>query len=236
MDRTAAARGWALRGIAVALLLGYGIAPTHARVDHDSEGWVQITGTGPLVGPLRLFVEAQPRIGTDADTGNVDMRTFIARGALGYAVRPNWTLWQGYGYTPTFNPDRDEHRAFQQSTYDRTIGPFGFQDRTRLEERFFQGTHDVSLRLRNLIRLTYPLPRWPAWSLVAMDELFVNLNTVSTAPVSGFDQNRFYAGVSRQLTPNLRLEVDYLNQVLNGRRGGEDTLRNSGFLWLAFTW
>lgn len=210
--------------------------PARAAIQLDHEGWFQITGTGPIAGPVRVFLEAQPRIGNNAETNDVDMRALLMRGALGYALTPHWSLWQGYGYTPTFNPDRDEHRNFQQALYETKLGPFNFQNRTRLEERFLEHADHVSVRARNLIRFTFPLPRSPSWALVAMDEFFFDLNTVETAPVSGFDQNRFFTGLSRQLTPNVRLEIDYLNQVLNGRRGKDDTLRHSGLMWLAFTW
>jgi hypothetical protein len=86
------------------------------------------------------------------------------------------------------------------------------------------------------VRLTYPLPFAPAWFVAVADELFVNLNTIRDGPLTGFDQNRFFAGVGHHLTPHVRVEVAYLNQVLNGRRGSEDTLRNSGYSGLALTW
>ena len=63
-----------------------------------------------------------------------------------------------------------------------------------------------------------------------------DLSTKFACPVTGFDQNRFFAGVGHHLTPHIRMEVAYLNQVLNGRSGSDNTMRNSGFTALAFTW
>lgn len=225
-------QGWWLLTV---LCLLVAIHSAHALVE-DNEGWFQITGTGPIAGPLRAFVEVQPRIGENQDTGEVDMRALIVRGALGVEVLPHFTMWSGYGYTPTYNPDRDEHRIFQQALYDTKLGPFNFSDRVRLEERLLENAPAASLRFRNQARLAYPLPCMPSLSLVLADEVFFDLYTVRTAPVSGFDQNRMFSGVSQQLTDHIRLEVDYLNQVVNGRRGNEDTMRHSGFLQLAFTW
>ncbi len=225
-------QGWRLFLVLCLLASGH---VAHALVE-DNEGWFQITGTGPIAGPLRAFVEVQPRVGKNAATGDVDMRALIVRGALGVEVLPHFTLWAGYGYTPTFNPDRDEHRIFQQALYDAKLGPFHFSDRVRLEERLLEDAPAASLRLRNQARLAYPLPWMPSFSLVLADEFFFDLYTVRTAPVSGFDQNRMFSGVSQQLTDHIRLELDYLNQVLNGRRGHEDTMRHSGFMQLAFTW
>jgi hypothetical protein len=224
-----------LQWLAVAIVVLTSVFPARA-LETDSEGWFQITATGPVTERLLAFVEAQPRIGTKSDSDDVDMRTMIARGALGWRVLPGWSLWTGYGYTPTFNPERDEHRVFQQSLYEWQPGPFSASNRTRLEQRWLEHAHDTSWRLRNQLRFAYPLPGHPTIALVVADEIFANLNTVDTAPVSGFDQNRFFAGISYQVNSVLRIEVDYVNQVVNGRRHAEDTLRNSGMLVMAFGW
>ena len=206
------------------------------RVKEDNEGWFQFTATGPLGGNFRLLLEAQPRIGENAENGNVAMRALILRGALGYAVLPYWTLWAGYGYTPTYNVQRDENRIWQQSLIEFPLGPVKASNRTRLEERMMEHARGTSVRVRNQIRFVYPLPQFPSWSLVAADEFFINANTVRKGPVAGVDQNRALAGIGRQVTSNLRVEFDYVNQILNGRVGAPDTLRHSGLLQVAFTW
>jgi len=217
------------------LLLSLAGRPAAAVIE-DHEGWFQVTATGPIAGPFRAFFELQPRIGENHESGDVDMRAFLARTAIGVDLVPHWSFWAGYGYALTYNPDRDEHRGFQQLLYEAPFGPFQLSNRTRVEERFLQHAPIPAYRLRNQIRFAYPLPQLPSISLVLADEVFAALNTVRTGPVSGFDQNRLFAGVSKQLMPHVRLEVDYLNQVVNGRRGAEDTLRHSGFLQLAFSW
>lgn len=223
--------GW----LAALVVLGMAASPVRATVI-DHEGWFQVTATGPITGKWRAFLEAQPRIGARPDADGVGMRAFLGRGAVGYDVGAGWSLWQGYGWTPTFQPYRVEHRAFQQALYDRRVGPFETSNRTRIEQRWIEGVHGVALRARHQVRIAYPLPRRPDWSLVVADEPFVNLNSATDGPVSGFEQNRLYAGISRKLGRHLRVEIDYLNQVVNGRRDQEATMRHSGVLQLAFAW
>src|SRR5262245_6327947 len=210
--------------------------PVHGKVDVEELGWFQITATGPIRGNWKLFLEVQPRVGTDPANSDTNLRALIVRSAMGYQITEPWSLWAGYGYHPSFNPSRDENRAFQQSTFVTKAGPFNMINRTRFEERFIEDAGQPALRLRHQLWLGYPLPRWPAWSLVAAEEPFVNLNTVHDGPHAGFDQNRLYLGVSRQVGPHLRVEADYLNQFVLGHRGADDLVRNGGFLQMAFGW
>lgn len=223
------------RSMAVATLL-LGSAVAASAYDHQTEEWFQVTATGPVYGRLLAFAELQPRFGENPQTGDADVRAFIARGALGWQVMKGWTLWQGYGYTPVYDPDRDEHRFFQQSTVDWMTGPFKSQWRARLEERLLQHEQETSVRLRNQLRFVYPLPRFPDWGLVAADEVFFDLNSVKSGSRAGFDQNRLFLGVSYQVNKHVRVEVDYLNQVVNRTPNKEDVLRNSVFMQVALGW
>lgn len=225
-----------VRRLLAALVLFALWAGPAAALETEYEEWLQVTASGPLRGRLRAFVEMQPRFGEDPQDDDFDVRSLIARGALGWQATEGWSLWAGYGYTPVYDPDRDENRVFEQSQYERTIGPFRASHRARLEQRFLEHESEASWRLRNQVRLAYPLPRWPSWSLVLADELFVNLNSVDGGPESGFDQNRLFLGVSHQLTPHVRVEVDYLNQAVHRSPGKEDILRHNAVLQVAFGW
>jgi hypothetical protein len=211
-------------------------AAAHAKTNVEELGWFQISGTGPIVGNWKLFLEAQPRVGTDAANGDTNFRALIVRSAIGYQITEPWSLWAGYAFIPSFNPSRDEDRAFQQSLVVTKAGPFKVVNRTRFEERMIENAGQPALRLRHQVWLGYPLPRWPAWSLVAADEPFVSVDTVHAGPRAGFDQNRLYLGVSRQVGPHLRVEVDYLNQFVLGHDGAANVVRNGGFLQMAFAW
>ena len=229
-------RGAIVAFVVCIMSLSRSASPVHAETDVEELGWFQITATGPIVGNWKLFLEVQPRIGTDPADGDTNLRTLIVRSAIGYQITPPWSLWAGYAYIPSFNPSREEQRAFQQSLWVTNAGPFKIINRTRLEERMIEDAGEPALRLRHQLWLGYPLPRWPEWSLVAAVEPFVNLNTEHNGPHAGFDQNRLYLGVSRQIGPHLRVEIDYLNQFVLGHRGAPDVVRNGGVLQLAFGW
>ncbi len=216
--------------------LSTSVRPVYGKVDVEDLGWFQISATGPIGGNWKLSLEVAPRVGTDPANGDTNLRTVNVRGAMGYQITEPWSLWAGYGYHPTFNPSRDENRAFQQSTFVTKAGPFKMSNRTRIEERFIEDVGQPALRLRHQLWLGYPLPRWPAWSLVAAEEPFVNLNTVHDGPHAGFDQNRIYLGVSREVGPHVRVEVDYLNQFVRRHSAADDLVRNGGILQLAFAW
>ncbi len=222
--------------VALVLLPSFFAGEVHAETEVEELGWFQITATGPIVGDWRFFMEAQPRIGTDPENGDTNMRALIIRPAVGYQLTAAWSLWLGYAYQPSFNPSRDEHRVFQQLLHTTHVGPFKMVNRSRLEERMIEDAGQPAMRIRHLLWLGYPLPRWPAWSLVAAIEPFINLNTVSDGPVGGFDQNRVYLGVSRQIGEHLRVEVDYLSQFVLGHDGDTDVVRNGGFLMFAYNW
>lgn len=210
-------------------------AVADAKAELEEIGWFQLTATGPIVGDWRFFIEAQPRIGADADSGP-KLRALIIRPAVGYQITEAWSLWLGYAYQPSFNPFRYENRAFQQSLHTTHVGPFKMVNRSRLEERMIEDAGQPAMRIRHQLWLGYPLPRWPAWSLVAAVEPFINLNTVTNGPIAGFDQNRLYLGVSRQIGKHLRVEVDYLNVFVLGHDGDPNIVRNGGFLLLAYNW
>lgn len=222
--------------VAVIVLLSSFVGGVRAETELEELGWFQVTATGPIVGDWRFFMEAQPRIGTDPESGDTNLRTLIVRPAVGCQISPAWSLWLGYAYVPNFDPFRDEHRVFQQLLHTTHVGPLKMVNRSRLEARMVDDAGQPSMRIRHQVWLGYPLPRWPAWSLVAAVEPFIHLNTVRDGPVAGFDQNRLYLGLSRQIGKHLRLEVDYLSQFVLGHDGREDVVRNGGFLLLAYTW
>jgi hypothetical protein len=185
------------------------LLPVPARaLDVDGQGWIQLIAQGPLAGKLNAYLEVQPRLhGGDG----LQVEKLLVRPAFFWQATPAWSFWLGYNYAPTFHPYRDEQQVWQQAMYLRRFARFSLLSRTRLEQRMLSGAGGVAVRLRQQVRVMVPLPSDPAWALVAFDEGFAHLNTVSSGAVSGFDQNRVFLGVSRQLTPQLRAEVGYQN-------------------------
>ncbi len=76
------------------------------------------------------------------------------------------------------------------------------------------------MRARYLLRFALPL-KWRLYAVVS-DELFVNLNSVENGPLRGIDQNRLYAGIGRQMSNQVRMEVGYQQQYVNASDPTDD--------------
>lgn len=184
----------------------------------DFQTWTNITANGsfglidPALAKYRFWLEGQGRFGNDSTT----LSQGILRPGLGYSLADNLSLWLGYAVIPTMEPfssvSFNENRIWQQIlwTPQTSIGPI--TSRTRLEQRFTRAP-DVSYRLRQLVRLAYPLDFAPGFMLVGWEELFLNINSTG-AITAGFDQNRAFLGVGYAFDEHLRTEVGYMNQYI----------------------
>lgn len=173
-----------------------------------------ITSLGALDPRLERFhwwMEGQGRF---RDSGEV-LDQGILRTGLGYALTDRTSAWIGYAYIPSLpqvGETLDEHRLWQQLAWSGSTFLGDLTSRTRLEQRFLEETNETAWRLRELIRLAWPVLRPFPLSLVLWNEVFVHLN--SPAIGSGFDQNRAFAGYGYSLTKHVRAEIGYLNQFI----------------------
>ena len=221
--------------------LGGGVTTVQAYTDLSGSGktatsvedfrlWTPVYLNVKLPNRFLAYMEVNPRIGDDVT--NIDQ--LLLRPALGYQLTDNISIWQGYGWVGNFNqkhtPPQDpffmENRIFQQVIYTDTFSSFKFMSRTRMEERFIQNAGGTALRFRQMFKVSYPLPKAPEWSLVAYDEIFMNLNSVDTyrdasngghGPGAGIDQNRFFLGMNKKFNQYFNVDIGYQNQMLNNR-------------------
>jgi hypothetical protein len=184
----------------------------------DAGLWLAVFAQGDVQpdGPLKWWYDGHARFLDDAD----GFHQSIVRPGLGWSLTENAAVWIGYGWIQTSPPAGrtfDEHRIWQQTTWSRDYEPFTFALRSRLEERFLETGDDVGLRFRQLVRAQHNLPQAPLLTLVAWDELFLNLNDTDWGAESGFDQNRLFLGVGWRPTPDAawRTEIGYLNQTIH---------------------
>ena len=82
--------------------------------------------------------------------------------------------------------------------------------RVRLEQRFQESWSDASHRLRVMGRGVRPFDTDCRWALTTWDELLLTLDETTGGPWQGVDQNRLFAGVLRQFSPRVGLEMGYL--------------------------
>lgn len=141
----------------------------------------------------------------------------VTHDAIGYRFYENQSVHIGYAFQyaqpPLSRIPTNENRAWEQYTF-VTATPIGnFQSRSRLEQRTVNIGTGTGVRVREMLKLSYPLT--DKWSLIGSDELFVNLNTVDWGPVAGFDQNRVFVGFGYTFDSTFRTEIGYMNQYIN---------------------
>lgn len=206
------------------LVGGETFAQSPSTFSQDFRLWSPVYLTVKLPSSLLAYMEVQPRFADLDNAGHIDQ--LVLRHAFGYQLTENLSILQGYAWfgnfnqphTPPQSPFFEENRIYQQVNYTYKASGLRFMSRTRLEERLIEHVEGTSVRLRQRLKLAYPLPFVPEWEVVTYDEIFVNLNTVEQrGPEAGFDENRFFLGINRTFSKYFTMDVGYQNQLLNSR-------------------
>lgn len=228
----------AYRAITVSLLLVcqvlFLMRESHAERNPDDnlQLWVPVIFNSKISKRVLGSVEVQPRVILSGTNDPNALTTLILRPMLGVQVSKAVSIWQGYGWTPAFNPGfRSENRLFQQLLVENKFRYFTLSNRTRLEERFIQRAGETSFRGRHRLLVKVPLGNGK-WSLLTYDEIFVNLNDTPSGPKSGFDQNRLFVGINRKLNQYLDMEIGYLHNYVNNAGPARDRLNHAILLGL----
>jgi hypothetical protein len=183
----------------------------HSEMIHDFASWNGVLLQGKLTGNFEYYFEVQNRLNQTLNNRN----TFIIRPALRYSFSEQFSLWLGYGWMPIFSPFREENRIWQQVLYQDEVGLWQLAGRVRFDERWLSQTSEVSHRGRAMFRTLRFMDDKRDFALCGWDELFYNINSIPNGPMSGFDQNRFFAGINFKIGENARLEPGYLSVVVN---------------------
>ena len=126
----------------------------------------------------------------------------------GYYRFRDW-LELGIGYKYIYKDGKaNENVAWQEVYVKHPFQIFGFTHQFRLEERFIQGISGTIPRVRYLVHVTTPLS--PLFYFSLSEAFRFNLVDKGTGPVSGFEQNRLYAGFGVHASKYLRVELGYL--------------------------
>ena len=205
-----------------------------ADTETKSSLWTMSLNRFQFTEQYRGFLDIQPRFTVEdvpgGDNGSID--TVLIRGALGYQLNSNLGIYQGYAIIPTYDPDRVEHRSFQELLAKQSlIGASVLVHRLRFEQRFIEGVNDTSLRFRYFARFTYPLNGiHDNLSLAINEEVFIHLNDTDGGPQSGFNQNRLFIGLNYKVSRNLAFEVGYQNQYVAGQRSADNAVNHITFI------
>ncbi|MBM3577776.1 MAG: DUF2490 domain-containing protein [Alphaproteobacteria bacterium] len=205
--------------LALSLLCLLAPGPAAAGAQEDFRIWGNVTSIAnlgsldPRLDRWRWWMEGQGRWRDGGDA----LDQGLVRTGVGYALTDRASVWLGYAYVPTLPEARrtiNEHRIWQQLTL-TDFAPFGdLTSRSRLEQRFIQGIDPVEWRFREFVRFSRPIAEGSPFSFILWDEVFVRLNSTTPTVRTGFDQNRGFAGIGYSFDRHARLEVGYLNQLV----------------------
>lgn len=215
------------RAVLAALLSG--LPAVAQAAEEDIGAWSAVNATAALNDRVSLTMDAQLRFGNDVSR----LGQYLIRPSVGLKVGDTTTLSLGYAYFHT-DPDGpavfDEHRVWQQAAFRLAGNGKGvtLTARSRLEQRWVEGSAGAGLRLRQQLRLTAPLSgkaRAVAWT-----EPFIAFNDTRWGQRSGLDRWRNFAGVNAPLSKAVSVEPGYLNQWVN--RPGADLVQHIGSVTL----
>lgn len=192
-----------------------------ADVEEDFSAWGAIQGQGsfdtsdPAVKNWLWWMEGQGRFFNDVGR----LGQSIVRPGLGYKISNNISVWLGYGWITTHTlgqSDTDEHRIWQQLSWNKEYELGKLASRTRLEQRFLSNGNDTGWRFREFIKYTHPVFTNRFYASM-WDEVFVNINSTNFGADSGFGQNRLFVGLGVFVDSDrhFRFELGYLNQLIN---------------------
>lgn len=193
--------------------------------DHNTIGWFAYTGSIKVNPKLAVHTEFQWRRTETVRNGQQN----LVRTGLRYSINGNVDLTLGYAFAGTFSYGDypaafafPEHRAFEMLTVKNPLGKIDFSHRFILEQRFVGSVtktgatkntaYNYLNRMRYRVRAELPLSGKNKWSLIVQDEVFIGWGKNIGANV--FDQNRIGLFAGCRISPLLKLEAGYINQVL----------------------
>lgn len=168
--------------------------------------------------PVELTLNGEIRFEPDADVSQ-----FVIRPGIGHKVNDWLKISGGYRYGQTIRPgpDQIEHRLWQQASYDLfSLGKTEFAGRTRIEQRFREGTDGTGWRVRQQFSLEHPLND-SGVKLALSDELIFGLNDTSWGSASNLQENRARATIKWKAA-GAGWDFGYLYQYRNRVNGAQD--------------
>jgi hypothetical protein len=177
----------------------------------DTQSWPTLNVDVALSKKIAVGVQGQARLTDTISRFGVT----VLRPSISYRLNQHVTIVLGYSHLESGgNGARDIHEdnLFQQVNW--MIGKIGtatVRSRTYLEQRWSNGGSEMALRLRQRIRIEFPLGKGPL-TAVASTEGFAALNSTDWGIRAGFDQVRNFVGLNAMVAKGVTLEVGYMNR------------------------
>jgi Protein of unknown function (DUF2490) len=205
----------------IALALAVFAPRSSEAADDDTQEWSTVTIRHSLDERWTLSLESRVRFDDDISRA----KDLLIGPAIDLKLNDTVSLGLGYDYVYSFKTDAtSENRIWEQIGLHFINGELDVENRLRLDERFLEGTDGAVYRLRYRLRLLHPIGA-SAWKAVGSDEVFLNLNSPGNQ-VSGFEQNRLFAGVGRTFWSDLWLEAGY-QWGYQAKKGAPNQVTNS---------
>ncbi|MFM6932697.1 MAG: DUF2490 domain-containing protein [Novosphingobium sp.] len=165
--------------------------------EDDAQFWAQLTIQKPLSRTVTASVEVSPRLRSSRAGGN----QLQSRALIDLALNDRVSIGTGLVHVSSDGPN--EVRPHQQVTL--FLGNLSL--RTRLEERFIEGSARMSLRVREKATFRIPLSAADRVNLGA--EALVTLRAQSPTRPTGLDQVRLSALLDHRFSQELSLSGGY---------------------------
>lgn len=228
------------------------IGQNNTRINTKEKiGWYNIFSTVKFNNKVGAHAEYQWRRTQFID----EWQQSLSRFGVNYTLNSNLQFRLGYAWIETFaygeypinsfGKNFTEHRSFQMIQQNTSEGIFRISHRFMLEQRFvgrytnpvlnMEDQYLFSNRARYMFRVQMPLkgktiqPKIPY--IAVYDEIFIAFGENVNENV--FDQNRFGVLLGYGFTEKIRVEMGYLNQILQlGREIDNRNVlqRNSGLI------
>ena len=209
------------RGILYALAV-IGVPHAAYAATEDFQTWNTVNLSANIAKNVPVTLEVSGRL--TEDSGRLGV--VIVRPAIGYRFSKRLTALVGYTRQTTVNrvrSDTNENRLHQQLNWQvGALGRATFASRTRLEQRWIEGSDDLGWRVRERLQMQLPL-KSARTNLVLSSEVLFALNSTDWGAHAGFDQMRNFAGVNFPLSKTITLETGYQNRYQK-RRGAADRM------------
>lgn len=219
--------------------------------DQNAIGWYNYFGTFKLANKFGIHTEYQFRRAQTIKT----WQQSLLRIGINYQLNSKVQLRVGYAWIETFaygefpingmGKDFSEHRSFQMATITDTVFSIELSHRFMVEQRWVGRYSNSNLnredeypflnRIRYLLRFQIPLKRIKIKDkspyLALYDEIFIGFGKNVNENI--FDQNRVGILLGYRFSRKVRVEIGYLNQILQlGREVNNSNVfqQNSGII------
>lgn len=201
-----------------ALIFSLFICHAQAKTEEDGRRWLNLSLAGELPAESWAWtLDIRPRW---RDEGHA-FDQVVASAYVIKHLNDKTSLGLGIDHAvshPASAQSFEENRLTPQLThkFDAFLG-VKLTSRTRLEFRHREHAGDTAYRFREQIRAMKTLPKLPRLSLVASNELMLNLNNTDWNVRRGVDQNRAFVGVNWKTSQQISVDFGYQNQYVNTR-------------------